>query len=214
MSDERVLRDRIRALPKARALALGPVLVIAACAIPTPGPLASRAGVDDARRAQPQDEGAPASRTDRDAGRQGDWEFTIGGGGSNDNDFNRGGLQLAGAVGYYVTDDFVLLLRQNVEHADTGSDTSNGSTRVALDYVPLDGTVQPFVGCNIGYTYGESVNETVSIAPEIGMKVYLQDRTFLQVTGEFQEFVTATEDDTEDLDTGQFVYSISMGVNF
>src|ERR1041385_1025742 len=63
-----------------------------------------------------------------------DWELTLGGGGSNDRNFDAGSFALNGSLGYYVTKEFEVSLRQGVSYSDFGDSVWNGSTRLALDY--------------------------------------------------------------------------------
>lgn len=147
-------------------------------------------------------------------GRAGDWEFTIAGEGDRDRKVEQGGVRFAAALGYYVSDVFLVVFRHDLAFEDGVTDTSKAATRIAMDYLPFHARMRPFFGGSFGYVYGESVNETLSAAPETGVKLYLQDRAFLQLMAEYQVFFTKTEDTTEILDRGQFVYSIGLGINF
>src|SRR3546814_12612104 len=96
-------------------------------------------------------------------------EFTLSGTGSNDKDFDTGSFGISGSVGYYMTDNIQANLRQSFNIADIGSGRNySGSTRLGVDYVFIFGSLRPFVGANIGATYGDNVNETGIIGPEAG----------------------------------------------
>ena len=148
---------------------------------------------------------------------QGDWELMLGGNGSNDSDFESGGGNIAGSIGHYLTDNFELGFRQDCTHVDTGNDSAwNASSRVFADlHMNLaDGKVRPFVGLSVGGIYGDGVNDTGVGGPEIGIKVHLNDSTFLYGLAEYQ-FLFEDSDDVEDnIDDGRFVYTIGLGFSW
>src|SRR5688572_17756209 len=77
----------------------------------------------------------------------GDWEFTLGGTGDANQDFDRGGAGVNGSVGYFFTQNFELGLRQSVIYdARRDDDEWAGSTRVAADWHFLLGKFVPFIG--------------------------------------------------------------------
>src|SRR4051812_16490252 len=86
---------------------------------------------------------------------KGDWELTLGGGGSNDKNFNVGSFALNGSVGYFFTKGMELSLRQGVSYANFGDSTWNGSTRLAFDYNFDLNRFRPFVGVDFGGIYGD-----------------------------------------------------------
>lgn len=150
------------------------------------------------------------------------FELTIGAGASNSNDFDGFTGNLNGSIGYYFTDKLELSLRQSVQYTDVGAGSANGSawngsSRLALDlHFPLGdkGQIQPFVGANIGYVYGESVKDTWEAAPEAGVKVYLNNTTFVFVQAEYQFFFEDGGDADDAFDDGSFVYSLGLGFRF
>jgi hypothetical protein len=154
------------------------------------------------------------------------WELTLGGGASNSNDFDGFTGNINGQIGYYFSETFELALRQTIQYTDIGGAQGegsawNGSTRVAFDiHFPLGDTrdrfplVVPFVGANIGYIYGQSVNDTWAAAPEVGVKLYLDERTFLFVLAEYQFFFEDADNADDAFDDGAFVYTIGLGFRF
>lgn len=149
------------------------------------------------------------------------WELTLGGGATNGPDFDGFSGDVRGSIGYYVSENLELSLRQSVQYNDFGGagDGSawNASTRVAVDvHFPLGdrGHIVPFVGANIGYVYGESVNDTFAAAPEAGVKVYLSSTTFVFVQGEYQFFFDQGDDASNAFSDGAFVYSVGLGFRF
>lgn len=144
--------------------------------------------------------------------KQGDWELTLGGSGSNDNDFDAGGGSVSGSLGYFLTDNFEIALRQTVSYANTGDDSAwNGSTRGAIDFHFDLGRWQPFIGVNIGYLYGDNTTDTWEAAPEGGVKYFVNDTTFIFAMAEYQFFFRDAGDADEAFDDGQFVYSLGLG---
>jgi outer membrane protein W len=148
---------------------------------------------------------------------KGDWEVQLGAGGSNDADFENGGFNVDGTLGYYVTDNLEVALRQSVSYNDTGGESSwNGTTRAAVDYhFPLlDNRLRPFIGANLGYVYGDTVDDTWAAGPEAGAKFYVKDETFLFGRAEYQ-FLFDDGDDLEDeFSDGQWIYTVGIGFNF
>jgi len=143
-----------------------------------------------------------------------DVEITLGGGGINNKDFDAGSFNINGSVGYFITKNFEISLRQSVSYADFNDGTAwNGSTRLAADFQFDLGRFQPFIGANIGYIYGDSVNDTWAAAPEAGIKYYVTEagRTFIFAMAEYQIFFRDAED--ADFDDGQFVYTVGIGFN-
>ncbi len=148
--------------------------------------------------------------------RSGDWEVAVGGAGNNDQEFDIGGFQVAGNVGYYLSDAFQVGVRQNFAYADAGPGTNRTAftTRGYIDYVFPIGPLRPFIGVNAGFVYGNAVKETGTAAPEAGLKLYLQEKAFVQVMAEYQFFFEDSDGLDTGFDDGQFVYSLNMGLNF
>lgn len=161
--------------------------------------------------------GSSRAQDDREFGpEQGDWELTLSGTGSNDDDFDAGSFGASGSVGYFFTDYLELVLRQSVTFADAeGVDsTTIGSTRVGLDLnIPL-GRVVPFVGFTIGGVYGDEVDETGTAAPLAGLKIYALEKTFLYAQAEWDFFFDEADEADEAFDDGFFAYTIGLGFNW
>ena len=144
----------------------------------------------------------------------GSWEFTIGGSGNADKHFDNGGFALAASLGYYFTDIFEIVARQNAQFSDFGNSQFFGQTRVALDLNLLEGPVRPVIGANVGYVYGDQVHDTWSAAPEVGVKIYLQKNVFLSLMGEYQFFFQKGSEIDDQFDTGAFLFEVALGLNF
>lgn len=148
---------------------------------------------------------------------EGDWEFSLGGGGTNDKDFDTGGFNIDADLGYYLTDNFAVAIRQSARHSDTGADDSwSASSRLALDYhIPLfDNMLRPFVGVNIGYVYGDMVDDTWAAGPEAGVKWYVKEETFIYGRAEYQFLFDDADDADENFDDGIWLYTVGIGFNF
>jgi hypothetical protein len=155
------------------------------------------------------------------------WEVTLGGSGSNDENFDVGGGQLNGSVGYYFSEAALLSLRHGVSYADDlaqapGINTEDVwafQTRLAFDlHFPLP-VVTPYVGALIGYIYGDTpVDDTFAVGPEAGIKIYVQHDAFVQIGAEWLFFTdreTAEESTFEDVfEDGQIFYFAGLGLRF
>jgi hypothetical protein len=177
------------------------MLIAAVCAV------VATAGAD-AVRAQARDvDAGPEAR---------DWELTITGSGSNDKDFDNGGFGGNAGLGYYFNENVELAFRQGIAFSktDTVGSRTSALSRLALDFHFDGGRVQPFVGANIGYVYGDAVRESFAAAPELGFKFYVRPDTFIMLMGEYQFFFEDSSDASDQFDDGQFVYTLGMGFNF
>jgi hypothetical protein len=136
----------------------------------------------------------------------GDWELTLSGTGNNDHDFETGSAAVSGSLGYFVTEQIEIAVRQGVVWADGGS-AWNGDTRLAVDYhFNFADKIVPFVGANIGYQYGDGISDDWIAGPEIGVKFFLNTTTFIQVTAAYNFALC------EGLDEGAFFYGLGIGV--
>lgn len=158
---------------------------------------------------------APRRANDESYGpEKGDWELLLGGTGTNDKNFDTGSFGFSGSIGYFLTENFELSARQNLNWADSGSSSYIGATRGALDLHFDLGRVYPFIGVNLGYVYGDIVDETLEAAPELGLKWFVKPDTFLYGLAEYQFFFKHTDDVDSGFDNGSFVYSLGVGFTF
>ncbi len=144
--------------------------------------------------------------------KQGDWELTLGGTGNNGPDFDGLSAGVNGSLGYFLADQFEISLRQSLTYEDFTGSAWNGSTRVALDFHFDMGALQPFVGGNLGYVYGDSVKDTWEAAPEAGVKYFLNGTTFVMFLAEYQFFFNSGDSLDSAFNDGQFVYTLALGV--
>ena len=146
---------------------------------------------------------------------EGDKEITLSGSAANGNDWDGVNMGINGSFGYFLTDNLELSVRQSITYTDIGVGSSlNGSTRVAVDFHFDLEALQPFVGANLGYVYGDAVNDTFEAAPELGLKYFVNSTTFIFVLAEYQFFFDQGDDASDSFDDGQFVYSLGIGFRF
>ena len=146
------------------------------------------------------------------------WEITLGLGATHGPDLD--GFNASGnvSIGYFLTNDLELSVRQNLSYSDTGFTAGggsawDGSTRLALDWhftMGDKGQIRPFIGANVGYVYGETINDTFEAAPEAGVKVMIGSNAFIYIMVEYQFFFDQGSD-TDVLSDGQFLYSAGVG---
>jgi len=147
----------------------------------------------------------------------GDWELTLAGSGSNSSDFDGTTVGINGSLGYFFTENFEFAVRQSLGYTDlAGANGSawNGSTRLAVDFHFDLERFQPFVGANIGYVYGDLTNDTFIAGPEVGLKYFVNDTTFVFVMAEYQFFFDSGDnvgDIGDNAQDGQFVYTLGLG---
>ena len=146
---------------------------------------------------------------------EGDKEITLSGSAANGNDFDGVTAGVNGSLGYFMTDNLELSVRQTITYTDIGVGSSlNGSTRVAVDFHFDLEALQPFVGGNFGYVYGDAVNDTWEAAPEGGVKWFVNSTTFIFAMAEYQFFFDSGDDAGDSFSDGQFVYTLGIGFRF
>jgi hypothetical protein len=146
---------------------------------------------------------------------EGDKEITLSGTAANGNDFDGVVAGVNGSLGYFMTDNLELSIRQTLTYTDIAVGSSlNGSTRVALDFHFDLEALQPFVGGNFGYVYGDAVNDTFEAAPEAGLKWFVNSTTFIFAMAEYQFFFDNGDSASSSFSDGQFVYTLGIGFRF
>lgn len=142
------------------------------------------------------------------------WELTLGGAGSSDNDFDGGGFNINGQLGYYFTDQWQVNLRQTAGYSDFGDSSWSAATRLGVDYhfdFGQDQRFIPFVGASLGYLYGDNTNDTFAAGPEAGLKAYVNDTTFIYGSVAYEFLFDDAGDADDSFDDGQFVYGVGIG---
>ena len=146
----------------------------------------------------------------------GDWEVTLSGNGSSDNDSDNHTIGASDSVGKYVSPNILLGVRQSINYTDIeqSEDQVNAATRGFADYVFDAGNFRPYVGVSVGGIYGDGVNETFAAGPQGGIKYYADQHTFVFVQTEYLFTFEEANDAREAADDGQFYHTIGIGFNF
>ena len=144
--------------------------------------------------------------------KQGDWELTLNGGAVHGPDLNGVSASIGGSLGYFLSDQFEISLRETATYTDFGPGSNwTGDTRAAIDFHFDMGRLQPFIGANIGKLCGE-LNDTWEGAPEAGLKWFLNGTTFVELLVEYQFFFDKDKTFGNALSDGQFIYALGLGV--
>lgn len=140
-------------------------------------------------------------------------ELTFAGAGNASSDWDNNTLGLDINYGWYSSPNLEFSGRQSVNFADvSGNSLWNGSTRVAMDYHWTGGRWRPFAGAEVGFIYGDGVNDTGIIGPEIGIKYYLKPDTFVFWREEYQVLFDSGDDNNK-ISNGTFVHTFGIGTN-
>ena len=155
-----------------------------------------------------------AQAQERYGPQEGSQEFSLSGTGTSDKDFETGGFGITGSYGYYLNPNLQAGVRQTLTWSDTGASSWIGSTRGTLDYHFGTGRWRPFIGANLGMVYGDDVDATGIISPEVGLKYYANQTTFIYGMAEYQVFFQDSDDLEDNYDDSAFVYTVGIGFNF
>jgi hypothetical protein len=134
---------------------------------------------------------------------KGNWALTLSGGGASTKDLEDSTFTLNVAPSYFLTDGIELGVRQVATYADGFS----GATTPFVDFnFNLDNkALVPFIGANVGYSYGHDVNDSWRAGPEAGVKYFVNPTTYI-------EGLVAYEFDlNEGIDEGAFLYTLGIG---
>ena len=143
---------------------------------------------------------------------QGAKTLTFGGSGASDKDFDSNVMSLNGGLGFFFTQNAAVVLRQEVNVSDNTNDRAwSGSTRVAGDYHFGNGSFRPYIGANIGYLYGDGVEEQFIAGPELGLKAFITPKAFVYVNAEYQILFDDADQVNDNFNDGRFVYSLGLG---
>ncbi len=138
---------------------------------------------------------------------QGNWTLSLAGQGSNDKDFRTGQFTVTADIGYFLTKEAQVGLREGVSWTDGGSNWGLNSNAYIDYHFDMD-RWQPFIGANIGKfcgTGGGGTNSDFFAGPEVGVKYFVNSTTYIQA-------IVAYEFDLQEgLDTGAFTYGLELG---
>ncbi len=146
----------------------------------------------------------------------GDWEFTLGGAGSSDKDFDNSLGGASGSVGYFLSNTLEVALRQTISFSDSSGSGADydGSTFVALDHHFGTERLRPFVGVNAGRLYGDTTNNTWAAGIEGGLKYYVKSDTFLYGIVNYAWAFEEADNPSDNFDDGAFLWSLGVGFSF
>ena len=159
----------------------------------------------------------PSPTGDLTTRRTGEKEFTLGGSGVSNRDFDDSAGGVNFSYGWYVTETQLLSVRQSINYSNPNNagQSWNGSTRVAFDqHFAAHGALRPFVGVNAGGVYGDAVRDTFAAGLEAGAKYYVQPRTFIYAIVEYGWFFRRARNLDDRFDDGQFTWGVGVGFNF
>jgi hypothetical protein len=145
---------------------------------------------------------------------RGDWQLTLALTGNSDRDLNDNAVGFAGSIGYYLTDNLDLTLRETLAWSDlAGSSATIATTQIAADWNFHLGNRdqwQPFLGANAAYRYGDLPGDHFVAGPEAGLLYYLNSTTFLYLLGQYQFSLGPNASSADQ----QFVYTTGIGMHF
>ena len=141
---------------------------------------------------------------------QGDKEVLLNAAGVSENDFDSNVFSIEGSFGYFFTKNIEGALRQSFSISSVEDEDSswNANTRGALDYHLDMGRFWPFVGGNIGYTYGDDVADTWTVGLEGGVKYFVNPTTFIMGRIEYDWLLDSDDSGFSD---ATWVYVIGIG---
>ncbi|MBW6508870.1 MAG: hypothetical protein K0A94_04920 [Desulfuromonadales bacterium] len=147
--------------------------------------------------------------------KMGTQELTLSGSGVSDKSFDRTNLSFDLGYGYFFDSNWQGLIRQSLNIVDQPGDNAyNASTRVGIDYNFNIGNLRPFLGATIGYMYGDGVKESFIAGPEVGLKAFLSDSTFLIVAVGYDFIFESTNKAHDTYSDGVFNHRLGLGYRF
>lgn len=139
---------------------------------------------------------------------QGNWDLQIAGSGSAQQSFENGGANLNVSLGYLLTKEIEVGVRQGINYADFGNSTWAGSTFAFVQYnIDMDRWV-PFIGANVGYTYGQDLQDSWGAGFEGGVKYFLNSTTYVGAVAAYEFNLQ------EDISEGAWLFGLALGVKF
>jgi hypothetical protein len=144
----------------------------------------------------------------------GDKELTLSGTASAPKSVEGSFIGVTGSVGYFLTKEAEISLRQQVSYLDNDTELPNvnkvawgGLTHGAFDYHFDFGALQPFVGVYGGYEYPAGSTGYAAVGPEAGAKYFVNGTTFIFARVGYTY-------DLNDPDQSFFVGDLGVGFRF
>ena len=155
------------------------------------------------------------SRSDAFGPGEGSWELTLAGGGSSDKDFENNTVSATVDASYYFSELVAGGVRQSIVASGVGDNNAwSGSTSGFGQLHFGDAKLRPYVGLEVGYLYGDGVNDTFFGGPEAGLKYYVKDEAFIFGRANYQFLFESGDDIDDQFDDGRFVYTFGVGFTF
>ena len=193
-------------------------LILASLSLLLAGAFTARAQTDTtASSSSARNPSSSYHATSEFGARQGDWEFTLGGGGGSNKALNNSLGGVNASLGYFLTDAFELSVRQSVNYANgSGSNGAdyNGSTLLGADEHFCMGRLRPFVGVSFGRLYGDTTTDIWAAGIEGGLKFYVMPKTFLFALGNYDWSFSHGSRPGSNFNDGAFGWSLGVGFNF
>jgi hypothetical protein len=136
-----------------------------------------------------------------------DLQISGSGGASSGGSFDTGNASVNFQLGYLMTKELEAGVRQGLTWADGGS-AWDGNTFAFIDYHFDMDRWQPYVGANVGYIYGDDVNDYWAAGPEVGVKYFLNATTYVDVRATYEWNLN------EGIDKGSYIFGLGLGVKF
>ncbi len=149
--------------------------------------------------------------------RAGAQEVTIGGSGFANRRLNDSAGGINASYGWYLNDTLLFAVRQGLSYSNpAGGDSSwTGTTRLALDqHLMPRGAFRPFVGVNFGGQYGRNTNDTFAAGLEGGVKLYVQQNTFVYAMADYSWAFRRARNVDNNFRDGGFAWTLGLGYNF
>ena len=145
---------------------------------------------------------------------QGDFELRLSGFAENDVNFDGVRASVNGALGYFISDQFEAGVRQGFFYSDIGVNDLSGQTNIFLNYHfgSPDSAVQPFIGANVGYQYGDGVPDLFLGGPEGGIKWFFSEDWFIFGEVAYLFYFEDAGEADESFDDGEFNWGLGLGV--
>ena len=139
----------------------------------------------------------------------GNYEATLTGTGQSNDDFDKSNFGVTGSVGYYYTKNWLFSIKQGLQANDNGNNTLISGRTIFQGAYQFDmGKWQPYVGLNVGGVYGAGVHDKALFGPEVGIKYFVNESTFL-----FGNIAYEVPID-ECCNNGNVPYSVGVGFDF
>jgi hypothetical protein len=137
---------------------------------------------------------------------EGDWTLQLAGQGANDQNFDEGSASVQFDLGYFLTKELNIGVREGLVWADGGSAWGLSSFAYIDYHFDMD-RWQPFIGWNIGKACGDAVanDDDWFTGPEAGVKYFVNTTTFIQGTVQYEFNLE------EGFDEGAFQYLLGIG---